>query len=288
MIICDICFKEFETQGAINGHMRIHSGIQMKKHDTIHCNICHRDVSIIWIKKHILNHKKSNCLQCGKGIYDKKFCNYICSAIYTNKNRKYSAKLDKRTKKSNCNKCGIEMNVNIWISHKYVMCEKCKFEIKKLKLPYKISDETRRKLSVARIKSIKNGNTNFKSKKCEYIFNGKIIKCDSKIEYSCLDYFEKNFDVIDVDRCDFEIKYIMNKKEKLFLPDFKISTLTEQYIVECKSDTLSKSLNKKWHFYKESAKLKKVVLENYCNKNNLTPFWYTKSLNRKFYNSLKF
>lgn len=289
MFICDICKKKFKTTHAVNGHMRIHSGIDMKKPEKIQCDICKKLITKYKFNKHYHNHKKTNCLECNTEIYDKKFCSISCSAKYGNRHREYVPKNDNRMKSAFCKRCGDVVHVSIRASLLNVLCTKCKKEkIIKIKQKYIISDDTREKLSKARIKSIKEGKTNFNSIKCDYNFKNKIIKCDSKIEYSCLDYFEKNYKVLSIERNTITIPYIMNGNKKLFLPDFKITTTDGIYLVEAKGDIIGDTLNKKWHFYKESSLLKKEALKKYCEENNIKFFWYTKNMNKKFYYSLKF
>jgi len=142
------------------------------------------------------------------------------------------------------------------------------------------------KLSLNRIKNIMNGNVNNFGIKMIFDFNGKKIKCDSKIEYSCLDYFVK-LGASEIDRCDFFIKYLDGDKIRRYNPDFKIKIDSKIYIVEAKSYMNIKSVNEKWRKYNELSILKKKVLEDYCKENNFIFFWFTKNMNIKNYNSIK-
>jgi len=99
-----------------------------------------------------------------------------------------------------------------------------------------------------------------KSIKCEYIFNNKKIRCDSKIEYSCLNYFEKNYDVLDIDRCDFLIDFEYDEVNRKYNPDFKIITTNDVYIVECKIILSNKELRRKWNYYYETINSKKEII----------------------------
>lgn len=60
------------------------------------------------------------------------------------------------------------------------------------------------------------------------------------------------------------------------------------FIVECKTtlSTISKYLNDKWRNYIELSKIKKNVLEEYCKYNGFKSFWYIKTMNKKFYDSI--
>ena len=126
-----------------------------------------------------------------------------------------------------------------------------------------------------------------KGVKCKYVFNGKIIKCDSKVEYACLDFFEKKYNVIDIERCQIIIKYEYENKEKGYNPDFLIATKEGKFMVECKTIIKNKFLNDKWRKYNEISEIKKIKLEEYAEKNKINSFWFTKDLHRKFYDSLK-
>ena len=148
------------------------------------------------------------------------------------------------------------------------------------------SPEGMERLSLNRIKSIMNGNVNNFGIKMIYKFNEKEIKCDSKIEYSCLNYFEK-LGATEIERCDFYIEYLDGDKIRRYNPDFKIKMNSEIYIIEAKGYMCIKIVNEKWRNYNELSVLKKIALEKYCNENNYISFWFTKDMNIKYYNSIK-
>ena len=242
------------------------------------------------------------CENCNEIIKEKygsgRFCSCKCARSFSTKkkrleiNQKVSQKIKGRKwkrseiiarrkheyEKRNCRKCNKKIEKlkksNCWY------CKNC-MQFSRQDLDY------RKNLSLKRIEAIKLGKVNFNSIKCKYIFKGKIIRCDSKVEYTCLDYFKKNYNVLDIKRCDFSIEYEYRNKIHRFLPDFIIKTNNQKYIVECKSFVSIKNLNEKWHFYNETSIIKKDALEKYCLNNNYKSFWYTKNLNLKFYNSLK-
>lgn len=218
-----------------------------------------------------------NCEYCGNehegSFATGRFCNRKCSNGFSTKakrqeiNKKVSIKLTKPL-----NFC---LNCNKKTKRKKFCSRRCS------------NNYNRETFSLKRIEAIKQGKTNFNSIKCEFCFNGKKIRCDSKIEYSCLDYFVKNYKVKDINRCEDIIEYSYKDKKRRFLPDFNIDTLDKNkfFVVEAKSFISSKNLNKKWHFYNETSILKKEALIKYCKENNKEPFWFTKNLNIKHYNS---
>ena len=76
----------------------------------------------------------------------------------------------------------------------------------------------------------------------------------------------------------------MNDVKKHYVPDFIVETTTRTFLVECKtSTTKSKTMNEKWRNYIEQIPFKKLALVDFCNKNNLEPFWFTVNLHSDFY-----
>lgn len=122
--------------------------------------------------------------------------------------------------------------------------------------------------------------------KCVYVFNNKKIKCDSKIEYTCLNYFESNYNVKSIKRCEVVLEYKYQTKLKKYVPDFVIETDTKTFIVECKNFIKNKALNQTWNMYNEKAILKKKCLEDFCINSQYTCFWFTKEFNIKYYRNL--
>ena len=145
--------------------------------------------------------------------------------------------------------------------------------------------EVRDKLSKSRIENLKENKN--KPHKLIFNFNGKEIKCDSKIEYTCLDYFVKKFSPKDMKRCMEHISYLdtTTNKKRRYLPDFIIITNDKEYIVECKGYA-GKSLNGKWSKYNELSDIKKEALKEYARNTNRESFWFTKDLHRKFYENM--
>lgn len=113
------------------------------------------------------------------------------------------------------------------------------------------------------------------------------IRCDSKVEYCCLDYFEKQYKVKSIRRADIIIKFFHDGIEKSYLPDFIIETECGTYLVECKAE-IGKNANvsRKWGYYYDTIEEKKKALEKYCEMNNMKSFFFTKSLHSSFYYSI--
>ena len=148
-----------------------------------------------------------------------------------------------------------------------------------------------KKLSIAMINAHKDGKMNVSKRaiRCFYKFKDKNIRCDSKVEYACLDYFMQNYNVTNIERCNFFIEYKFENKIKRYLPDFKIYTNDKVFIVECKSffkitDDVKK--NKAWLLYYNTIESKKIALNKYCIKNGYESFFFTKMNHKKFYDSL--
>ena len=152
-----------------------------------------------------------------------------------------------------------------------------------------MSKEIKEKLSEFMSNKIKDGTfkPKLKSIKCLYKFKNKKIRCDSKVEYSCLNYFEKNFVVLNIERCNFLINFVIDGITKKYNPDFKITTTQGIYIVECKTIISNKDLQRKWDYYYKTIIPKKESLEKYCEENDYISFQYNKSMNEKFYNNCK-
>ena len=260
------------------------------------------------------NNNPKLCKECKSALpYEKrnnKFCSNSCSAIFNNLKRE---NMTETTKK----------NISISLSGKKKSQEFCKkisdsgfkrFEnenekhkiSKSLKEFWKdndfakenliskitgriVSKETREKQSEIASNRIKNGTfkPQLTSIKCLYKFKNKEIRCDSKVEYSCLNYFENNFEILDIERCDFLIDFDYDGIIKKYNPDFKITTINDVYIVECKTILSSKELVRKWSYYYDTIEYKKIVLDKYCKENNFLSFNYNKDMNSVFYKNCK-
>ena len=124
-----------------------------------------------------------------------------------------------------------------------------------------------------------------KSIKSNYVFNNKTIRCDSKLEHSCLSYLEEHYNVLDIERCNFSIAYTdFEGNERKYIPDFYVVTDTDIFIVECKYEKVNYILNEKWKHYVENSEIKKRVLAKYCDTNSFKMMWYTNITNKKYKN----
>jgi len=153
------------------------------------------------------------------------------------------------------------------------------------------SSEYRQKMSILMTNRILRGDhTKFlKSIKCEYVFKEEKIKCDSKVEYSCLNYFETNFKIKSMKRCNFYLEFQHEGVKRRYVPDFIIETENEKFIIECKTEIgKNKDVSRKWSYYYDTIEEKKKALEKFCEKEGFKSFFYTKNLNSAFYYSLKF
>ena len=212
---------------------------------------CSRSFSTLKARKEI-NEKVSKTLS-SKTIFFEKTCP-ICSLIF-------------RVKKSRCRKQTCSNSCGSKLSNS--------------------RPDVKEKLSLARTQAIIDGKTNFKSIKCIYTFKETQIRCDSKIEYACLNYFETVYNAISMKRCSESIEFDDNGQKRRFVPDFIIETFEGNFIVECKSYASSKSLNEKWRKYNELSILKKQVLQDYAAETNRKSFWFTKDLHLKYYDTTK-
>jgi hypothetical protein len=233
------------------------------------------------------------CEKCGlahNGDYGSgRFCSARCSRSFsTSKSRKdisekVSKTLSSRTIffEKTCPICSAIFKVT---RHKVVQ-KTCSLSCGS-KLSNARSD-VREKLSIARTQAIVDGKTNFKSIKCNYMFKETQIRCDSKIEHACLNYFETFYNPISMKRCAESIEFDDNGQKRRFIPDFIIETFEGVFIVECKSYVSSKIHNEKWRKYNELSILKKKILQDYAHDTNRKPFWFTKDLHLAYYKNTK-
>jgi len=233
-----------------------------------------------------------------------RFCSARCSRSFSTKgkreiiNRKISEKIkqyfsvrenrEKLSKIASLNKHTQETKEKIAKGVKKHLKEHPR---KSYKITKKWTDERRQRNSQLMIDRIINGKIKLTSKRCEYVFKDKLIRCDSKVEYSCLNYFEKEFNVQEISRCNFSIKYDYKGSTKNYVPDFIIKTNNQIFIVECKQffwdNRIKNSLYGKWKFYYESFEYKKKALEEFCQQRGHKAFFYFVDMNKEFYYNLK-
>jgi len=135
------------------------------------------------------------------------------------------------------------------------------------------TQETKDKLSILKSKQTSdlissgrlfNGNSKYRGKYTTKY--GNTIYYQSYYEYKAIKLFEMNNEILNVERCDFSIKI---NERKHYIPDFKIFTKDNIYIVEVKP--------KKLIPYNQ-IKIKNLI--EYCNKNSYIPLLLTeKELN---------
>ena len=137
-------------------------------------------------------------------------------------------------------------------------------------------------LSNATKKSIERGNPFPKRIRCQFQYNDKLIKCDSRLEWTCLDWIMKNYDVKSLTRSQLKLAYTLDDHNRTYNPDFEFETTNnEKYVVEAKSEQSPKS--PAWVTYTREANEKHLVLDDYCKENNLKSLWYTQNTNIVFY-----
>jgi hypothetical protein len=261
------------------------------------------------------------CENCG-GSFEKRasqiektdhnFCGSSCAAQFNNKHRKIWSK----TKEVNCKYCFTAMTVNVGSAKK--LCDACKRtrahisgvdrKPRQPKLQYgtcqicgdlfsqnnlgKLRKTCSKKCSSVLMSNVAIDRTqsNFsglKSIVCWYNFRGKKILCASKAEYSCLDYIEKNYSVLDIDRSTLILAYELDNKKRKYNPDFWVKLDDGSVlVVECKTQLSNKYLQRKWDIYYRSIPLKQEALKAYCEDNGHRILWYSKDMNSKFYASL--
>jgi hypothetical protein len=127
-----------------------------------------------------------------------------------------------------------------------------------------------------------------KTIRCEFDFQGKMIRCDSKVEYVCLDFLIKTFDIVLLERCDFIIPFEFENRVRHYVPDFKAVTADgKTYIVEAKCEFISKHLRNKWRYYYETIPFKREALKKFCDELGYTDLYFNRSMHRKFYETCK-
>lgn len=229
------------------------------KRKEINKKVSNKLVGKVFTERYLKKEEK-NCMK--KGIYQK--IEYECKIC------------------QNCKEVFLSGSKTSKSSHKRKFCSlKCAREYTNK------SYKKRNSQSFKMLEKAMNGTIKNKAIKCKYFFKEKMIVCDSKVEYSCLDFFEKKYKVIDINRSDVIIEYEYEKTIRRYNPDFLITTSIGVFLVECKTFIKNKFLDDKWRKYNEISKIKKEKLEIYAKENNMESFWFTKELHRKFYDSLK-
>jgi hypothetical protein len=251
-----------------------------------------------------------NCFVCGKEAYKTakeleegaQFCSRSCSAQFNNvKRTEEGYSLKDKLKELQCVHCGNPFQGCITTPISLAICGICctnkEYEYNCVSCGtiiygsyggIKYCDPCRAKVVSSKIQiRIDNGTLFSKSIRCEYIFNDKKIRCDSKLEYVCLTYFQSKYDVIYMDRAQMILSYQLDDKVLNYFPDFEIVLKDgTKYLVECKG-VVGKKLSDKWHDYNRKSVEKKKVLEKWCQENGYIPFWFDQQRHNKIYKNTK-
>lgn len=232
------------------------------------------------------------CENCGKdnngNFGSGRFCSEKCARGFSTKaNRNlindkiritFSQKIKNKPILKICKTCGVIFESEFKRRKRKNYCSiKCRNN----------NPDSKLKISEARIRSIEKGIINGAGIKMNFIFNDKIIKCESILEYSCLLFFCNKYNVKNIERNRFKIPYIIENQKKIYIPDFIIET-ENKFIVECKSSKLSSDLREKWRKYISDQEIKRKILKEFALKNNMIDFWYTETTASSFYKEAKF
>jgi hypothetical protein len=195
--------------------------------------------------------------------------------------RKAAETLASKYEKCNCIQCGRELARR----NRKTCSTAClrKFRSERCK---ELNHIHRDENSKRRIAALMKGDNTGCGHKCMYTFKGSDIRCDLKLEYACLEFMTKHFDVLTITRCDITIPYVFNGNKHNYIPDFIVRTSEQDIIIECKYNRAGKYLNKKWGSYIERAKNKKKALVQYAQENMLEWLWFTNETWPKGYSAL--
>jgi len=115
------------------------------------------------------------------------------------------------------------------------------------------------------MRNIKKGKAGSVAIKCWYPFQGQAIQCDSRLEYSCLNWFETHHQVVSMGRAQEVLRYdVGDGVRRRYLPDFEIKTESETFIVECKSDFFPSKMSSRAGWYVKTQPAKREALERYA------------------------
>lgn len=129
--------------------------------------------------------------------------------------------------------------------------------------------------SLRAIEKVKNRKDRYHSIRCAFKFQDQVIRCDSKLEFACLDWFVRRHAVNGIQRCTEAIPYDDEGRMRRYLPDFIVQTTEATFIVECKGDIYLQSTNPKWYRYRESVPMKKAALEAFASDRGYATLWFT-------------
>lgn len=263
----------------------------------VECEICNKYFSILTIAQHKIKCNKArefknhvlnkSCAACGKKIQkvigSGTYCSVPCSkgrharADLESKNKKiketYAKKRQALLIDVECQNCKKIMKVPPRRRNRKFCSRKCQAST-----PAHIESMTRQIR-----KHIESGAPYPKGIKCEFHFNDKIIKCDSKLEWICLRWLVKNYQVQDIERSSLWLTYRLDNFDRRYNPDFKIILASSDVLlVETKMEQ-SETTRHNFSQYQKESHVKKHILEEYCNLNKIKSIWFTQKTDSKFY-----
>jgi hypothetical protein len=238
------------------------------------------------------------CEKCGKehdgSFATGRFCNRRCanSRVRTPEIKEKTSKTLRETLQNNPRLCNSGRRPGRRHPDKICVCVFCH---KDFTAQWNSRKETcspqckRQQQSVKTIEKVKAGQIKSKSIRCEYLYRGHTIRCDSLMECACLDWCEHNLDPIDMKRSTLVLEYADDDTTRRYLPDFEIKNSKNELIfVECKSQHMSSHLSEKWHRYKHTSVLKKQALEEYALEVGATVVWFdANTMHKHFYCQLQ-
>ena len=203
------------------------------------------------------------CENCQNTIEAKigsgRFCSLKCSRSFSTKikRKEINEKVKEKFKTKNlvtkvCVICGNDFISKFAKRNNRKTCGKeCSKKLESSS-SIRLSDESRRKISEARIKSIENGNVGY-GIKCFY----DDIRCDSALEYTFIKWYLSNNPSSKIKRFNGSI----TKLGITYIPDFIID---DKILVEVKYQNtfIGNALSEKWKTYIETQEKKKEILEN--------------------------
>jgi hypothetical protein len=213
------------------------------------------------------------------------FCSRVCSRSFSTRNKRLeiNTKVSKTLLKKNsgnpkinkiCLYCSRDFIVTFSKRNQKTCSHSCS-----IKRTWE-NESYRTNASIKSTKARSEGKFSFNSIRCEFIFDGKSVRCDSKLEFNFLTFFCKNYSVIELDRFYDHIEYLYDGKIRRYTPDFIIKDSNGKiYLCECKS-VISKNPTNKYSrpLYFLTVDEKKKSLIEHCKINNYIPCWW----NNKF------
>lgn len=148
----------------------------------------------------------------------------------------------------------------------------------------KCQNQLQSRLAIDRLKK---GLVRSRSVRCVFDFHGVPIRCDSLMEYSCLDWCVKTLSATLIKRSELVLTYDDQGTVRRYIPDFEIINDEGTTYVECKALDMGSNLSQKWHKYLHTASLKKSALEQHCKSTNTKMIWFVAhTMHGKFYKEI--